>query len=184
MGWRSRVKLTLSWRDRSETVSSRFLKHLPPGIYFTFYNIFYLLYLNWIQGAYGSLCYILLGRGLILSLQIWSAQRRPVNVRGSMKTVVTLFLCHTSRSTTTTSMISLKTLHLTQSDQSKAHKYTYVLSEMVSVDVTQWHLHSNIVSQLFHVALTVFVRWLGGGTPVRTNEFVYVTSKIALQSTA
>lgn len=29
----------------------------------------------------------------------------------------------------------------------------------------------------------VFVRWLGGSTPVRSNEYVYVASKIALHST-
>lgn len=32
-GWRSRVKLMLSWRDRSETVSRRCPKRHPPGNY-------------------------------------------------------------------------------------------------------------------------------------------------------
>lgn len=198
-------------------------------------------------------CLCFLGRRLTQSLQIWSAQRRHVNLRMWMKTVVTAFLCPTSRSTTTTSMISLKMLRLTLSDQSKRRDFKSVYAfwntvscwrvvctklnciqvicgvfhvwdgsvHKLSCTATQLHPHSytqlmcttnvflvvvqprvsalqplwlccmNVLNTFietdFFLRCTfknpVFVRWLGGGTPVRNNEFMYVASKSASHST-
>lgn len=80
-----------------------------------FWCIFWLLFIMLLF----LLWFIFLGRKLTQSLLIWSAQRRHVNLRMWMTTVVTAFLCPTLRSTTTTSMTSSKMLRLTQSDQSK-----------------------------------------------------------------
>lgn len=106
-----------------KTPSSRYLIVFVSCLVLNFFMVF--TSTDKMRGIFSSALNFL-GRRLTQNLQIWSTRTMHVNARMWMKTVVTVFLCPTSRSTTTISMISLRMCRLTQSDQSKRQDFQSV----------------------------------------------------------
>lgn len=124
------------------------------------------------------LSFLFLDRELIQRLLIWSAQRRHVNLRMWMKTVVTVFLYPTSRFTTITFMTSWKALRLTQSDQSKGQdsKSACFLKHSVML-LTAKLVWIGVVCRAVLCEIALFTYLSYAGTPSNVHNKYFASSR-------
>lgn len=196
MEWRSRVKLTLSLKDRSARVSSLCPKRHHPGtnklLFLQSVTAFLFEHSNQVQRDKKMFAFQAKGWSRVCrydqsrwGVQIWERGRRLLLQRVCVLywDLQQLHLWSSGRCSFWSHKTKVRRVHAFFGHFEKYFCLGLVLGNfMLKVADVQFVtvIVSAHTSLSFVDELSTFGRWLDGGTPIRNKEFTYVHSELAL----